>query len=184
MAWLRKSTREPLAVTMAGVKLADRVLVAGCSDPPLIAKLAIKAGLTGRACAVDGDESRVASAARAVERDGALVETFVSPLTMLPFENGIFDLVVLRDVLAQDAEAERPRIVAEAQRVLRPGGRCMAIETSARTTLGGLVTTPVNPGFFSAGGAAPLLTAAGFAGVRTLADREGLSFTEGVKRNQ
>ena len=36
---------------------------------------------------------------------------------------------------------------------------------------------------FSAGGPAPLLTTVGFAAVRTLAEREGLVFVEGVKRN-
>ena len=80
--------------------------------------------------------------------------------------------------------AERtPAIVAEAERVLRPGGRCLVIETSAHTGLGGLVSRPVNAEFLAGGGAPPLLTAVGFAAVRTLAEREGLTFTEGVKRN-
>jgi len=41
----------------------------------------------------------------------------------------------------------------------------------------------VNTEFLSGGGAPPLLTAVGFAAVRTLAEREGLTFAEGVKRN-
>ena len=48
-----KTSTDPLSVSMAGVKLGDRVLVVGCSDPRLIATLAVKTGLTGRACAVD-----------------------------------------------------------------------------------------------------------------------------------
>jgi hypothetical protein len=44
MPWwlLRKQTGEwqaPLAVSMAGIKLGDRLLVIGCTDPKLIAQL-------------------------------------------------------------------------------------------------------------------------------------------------
>jgi ubiquinone/menaquinone biosynthesis C-methylase UbiE len=182
MAWLKKHTSEPLTVSMSGIKLADRVLVVGCSDPALIAALAIKSGLTGRACAVDAVGTRVAETAQAVEREGALVETATAPLTSLPYDSGAFDVVVMRDVLGS-AGTERAQIVAEAQRVLRPGGRCVVIETSAHTSLGGLVSRPVNTEFLSSGGAPPLLTEVGFAAVRTLAEREGLTFAEGVKRN-
>jgi len=182
MAWLKKHTSEPLTVAMSGIKLGDRVLIVGCSDAALIAALAIKSGLTGRACAVDSVASRVAETAQAVERNGALVETATAPLTSLPYEEGAFDVVVLRDVLGS-AAAERTPIVADAQRVLRPGGRCVVIETSAHTSLGGLVSRPVNTEFLSGGGAPPLLAAVGFAAVRTLAEREGLTFAEGVKRN-
>jgi ubiquinone/menaquinone biosynthesis C-methylase UbiE len=182
MVWLKKHTSEPLPVAMSGIKLGDRVLIVGCTDAVLIAALAIKSGLSGRACAVDSVASRVAETAQAVERNGALVETSTSPLTSLPYEEGAFDVVVLRDVLGS-AAAERTPIAAEAQRVLRPGGRCVVIETSAHTSLGGLVSRPVNTEFLSGGGAPPLLTAVGFAAVRTLAEREGLTFAEGVKRN-
>jgi len=183
MPWLRKSTSEPLTVAMSGIKLADRVLVVGASDPTLIARLAIKAGLTGHACAVDTDETRVAQTAQAVEREGALVESATAPLTALPYEAATFDVVVLRDALGSAPESERQGILAQTLRVLRPGGRAVVIETSARSGLGGLVSRPVNTEFLSAGGPAPLLTTVGFAAVRTLAEREGLVFVEGVKRN-
>ena len=183
MPWFKKSTSEPLTVAMIGIKLADRVLVVGCSDPALIAALAIKSGLTGRACAVDDDETRVAATATAVEREGALVETFATQLTGLPFDAGAFDVVVLRDALGTAQGTARPQIVGEAHRVLRPGGRCIVIETSARPGLGGLVSRPVNAELFATGGAPPLLQAAGFAAVRTLAERDGLTFAEGIKRN-
>ena len=183
MPWLKKRPSEPLTVAMAGIKLADRVLVVGCSDPALIAALAIKSGLTGRACAVDEVDTRVVKAARTVEREGALVETSTTPLTALPFDAGAFDVVVVRDVLGSAAPAGRAQIAAEVHRVLRPGGRCLVIETSARAGLGGLLSRPVNTEFFSSGGAPPLLTAVGFVAVRPLAEREGLTFAEGVKRN-
>ena len=183
MRWLKKSTSEPLTVAMAGLKLADRVLIVGCSDPALIAALAIKAGLTGRACAVDSDPALVARTARKVERNGALVEATATPVPALPFDAHAFDVAVLRDVLGALPPGSRASLVAEAHRVLRPGGRCLVIDTAARAGLGGLLTRSANTEFLDGGGPSPLLTDAGFAAVRTLAERDGLSFVEGVKRN-
>ena len=64
---------------MAGVKLGDRLLVIGCADPRLIAQLAVKTGLTGRAFALDEDEPTVAAADRIATQEGALIETAAAP---------------------------------------------------------------------------------------------------------
>lgn len=167
---------------MAGVKLGDRLLVMGTADTALIAALAKRAGLTGRACALDASESATTSAARMVEREGALVETYTAPWSMLPFDRDSFDVVVLRNVLHTiDAEA-RLRSVGDAYRVLRPGGRAVVIEDQPRARLGGLVrTAPLDPHYERSGGAVHVLEAAGFRAVRTLAEREGQVFVEGVK---
>jgi len=183
MPWLKKSTSEPLTVAMSGIKLGHRVLVIGCTDPVLIAGLAIKSGLTGRACAVDAVESRVVQTAQTVEREGALVESTTAPLTSLPYPHASFDVGVLRDALGPARADERPAILEQVLRVLRPGGRAVVIKTAARSGLGGLLSRPVNTEFLATGGAPPLLTSVGFAAVRTLAEREGLVFAEGVKRN-
>src|SRR5438094_175662 len=53
MPWFRKTApADPLAVSMTGVKLGDRVLVIGAGDPALIAALGAKTGLTGTTCGV------------------------------------------------------------------------------------------------------------------------------------
>src|SRR5438034_7727115 len=98
MKWwpLRKSTGESLAVSMAGVKLGDRLLVVGCGDPVLLAQLAAKTGLTGRAFAVDEREAVVATAADVAVREGVLVETSTAQWTSLPVERDGFDVAVIR----------------------------------------------------------------------------------------
>jgi ubiquinone/menaquinone biosynthesis C-methylase UbiE len=183
--WFRESTLEPLSVSMAGVKLADRVLVVGCSDPRLIAALAAKSGLTGRACAIDEDARRVEDAGRIALKEGALVETFTAPLHTMPFEAGSFDVVVLRDVM-HALEARAPAVLAEVLRLLRPGGRCMVIEGSQRRAAGGLsaVFGSREPSEESAESQAlnATLKSVGFVAVRTLAEREGLLFVEGANR--
>jgi ubiquinone/menaquinone biosynthesis C-methylase UbiE len=181
MPWLRKTQpAESLAVSMSGVKLGDRLLVLGGSDPKLIASLALKVGLTGRACAVDVDPRRAEEASHAVEREGALVETFSTPYTALPFDPDSFDLVVTRDVLPSMTSEDRGRALQEAWRVLRAGGRCLVIDTTGRGTFGALFGRQTT----GEGLDVPRTLEAGrFVAVRTLAAREGLVFVEGVKRN-
>src|SRR6185437_3427924 len=98
MGIFRRAPSEPLAVTMTGVKLGDRLLSLGLRDPTLIAALAAKAGLTGRTCAVDADAARIAGAADAIEREGGLAEVMHAPGFALPFDAGSFDVAVARDV--------------------------------------------------------------------------------------
>jgi ubiquinone/menaquinone biosynthesis C-methylase UbiE len=180
----RQSDDEQLAVKMAGVKLGDRLLVVGCGDPVLIAKLAVKTGLTGHAAAVDEDEARTARATAAIAREGALVETVTAPLTSLPLESDAFDVVVVHEILRQLTAFRRAATLAEARRVLRAGGRCLVIESAQRGGFGALISRRTqDPSYVPEGGAAGALQYQDFRAVRTLAEREGLVFVEGVKGN-
>ena len=181
--FLKRSTLDPLSVTMVGVKLANRVLVVGCRDPHLIAALAIKAGLTGRACAVDRGEATVREAERVTLAEGALVEFAVLTGPSLPYEPGSFDVVVLRDVMRTTEIGERQALGAEASRVLRPGGRCMVIDTIGGGGLSSLFGRGAAPDPRAAAEATAAFNALGYVAVRTLAEREGLLFVEAVKRH-
>jgi ubiquinone/menaquinone biosynthesis C-methylase UbiE len=184
MWWLKKSSSsEPLAVSITGVKLGDRVLVIGLSDPQIVAALALKAGLTGRAAAVDADAGVVARGAGAVEREGALVEASQSPWDTLPFEDASFDLALVRNVLMTLAPDARRGLLQQVYRVLRPGGRVVVVDGSAATGLRALVRGhTVDPAYAAGGGAKSVLDALPFSAVRVLAEHGGLVFTEGVKR--
>jgi ubiquinone/menaquinone biosynthesis C-methylase UbiE len=184
MPWwpLRKATGESLSVSMAGVKLGDRLLVVGCGDPLLLAQLAAKTGLTGRAFAVDERDAVVATAGNVAAREGALVETAIAPWTSLPVENDSFDVAVVRDVLAPLAAHRRAACITEIARALRPGGRCLVIDGAARTGISALFGATATPGDYSAqGGLVQILTNQGFKAARILAERDGLLFAEAVK---
>ena len=87
MLKLRRTTpTEPLIVTMTGLRVGDRVLIAGAGEHKALALLAVKPGLSGRVCVIDEDDSRTARGAAAAEGEGALVEPVTAPLTMLPFD--------------------------------------------------------------------------------------------------
>ena len=166
---------------MAGLKLGNRLLILGASDTALAAALAVKVGLTGRACLLDESADRMSAAAAAVEREGALVESFTAPMSALPFEANAFDVVIARDVLAAMPPQSRAAAAAEVTRVVRAGGRCIVIDDLHRGGLSGLVGGQRGEDGSRRSMAVALLTAAGFRGVRTLAEREGLLFVEGVK---
>jgi ubiquinone/menaquinone biosynthesis C-methylase UbiE len=177
----KRSTLDPLSVSMVGVKLADRVLVIGCRDPLLIAALAIKAGLTGRTCAVDRMERLVREAERVALAEGALVEFEVFSSASLSYDARSFDVVVLRDVMRLAETTERQALAAESSRVLRPGGRCMVIDGMGPVkTWMWVRSTPANPE--AAKTMTDALISAEFVAVRTLAEREGVVFLEAMKR--
>jgi ubiquinone/menaquinone biosynthesis C-methylase UbiE len=182
--WFRQASLDPLSVSMAGAKIGDRVLVVGCGDARLIAALAAKAGLSGRACAVDESPERATEAARVALREGALVETSSSAPTALAFESASFDLVVLRDALDKLESQLQMIVVQEASRVIRPGGRCMVIDTLPAAGMASLFSSKASPS--SPGDAGPtieLLKKQGFVAVRMLAERDGLRFVEAIKKN-
>ncbi len=78
---------------------------------------------------------------------------------------------------------QRVATLKEAFRTLIPRGRIVIIERAPRAGLGALVKSssgpPVDPHY--SGGAVAALQAEGFRGARALAQRDGLSFFEGVR---
>lgn len=180
MPLFRHSPLEPLAVSIAGIKLGDRVLMVGCGDPKLIAQLAVKTGLTGRPCAVDEDGARADHAATVATREGALIETLNAPWTGLPLENEAFDVAIVRDVFGSLDQSRRTAAGSELLRVLRAGGRCLVIDSAPRRGLGALLARRHAKTDYEA---ALTLLSAGFRAVRTVAERDGLLFVEGVKDN-
>lgn len=178
MKWFRRSEPEPLGVTMSGVKLGDRLLMIGGSDPRLLSGVAAKTGLTGRACVVDDSSERTAAAVAEAERQGALVEGFTAQCAALPFSDGDFDVVIIRAVLPALSPALRIACVSEVRRVLRPGGRALVIDGTERSGLSAVLS---RQSAGDEGDAVRTLETAGFRAVRTLAEREGLLFVEGAK---
>lgn len=183
MWWIRKAGGEPLTVSMAGVKLGERILVLGAGDVPFIAGVGSNSGLSGRTCIYGESPEAAMRAARAAEEAGALVEGFAGAWSAMPFDNASFDVVLVRDVLPSLTADGRVGALAEVRRVLRPGGRVMVIDsTSGSGLLGRLRPNAPATQFYGAdGGAARALEMAGFKAIRTLAERDGLVFTEAAR---
>jgi ubiquinone/menaquinone biosynthesis C-methylase UbiE len=181
----RKSDPHLLAVSMTGVKMGDRVAFVGCAHGGRLAAIASKVGLSGRAFAIVPDEQTAGVARRAAEQLGVLVEIEVTSLLNAPLQNGSIDLAVVDDTAGLFGglpAGDRPAAVREVARILRPGGRIILIGTTRRTGLAGLLPgSSTVPPFASSAEASQTLSENGFSIVRTLAEREGLVFLEGIK---
>jgi len=169
-----------LLVGMTGVKLGERVAQIGCAHGGRLAAVARKVGLSGRAVAFVPDDTSARRAQKGAAEAGVLVEIETVAPMRLPAGDDAFDLVVIDDtagLLGTMGDADRAATVQEALRILRPGGRVVAIGSAARG-LGALLSRAPGAPLFDPG---PALQAAGFLTVRKLAEREGLVFVEGIR---
>ena len=183
----RAGEKHALALAMTGVKLGDRLLQIGCTDASLLAAISSKVGMSGRACVIVSTDEESARALRAAERGGILLEVEKkTSLSEFPYEDAAFNLIVIDDQngLLSSARPEwRVGILQEARRTLAPRGRIVIIERAARGGLGALLdrsAPQADPYYLHAGGAVTALKAEGFKAVRRLAERDGLSFFEGI----
>ena len=158
---------DPLQVAMTGVRMGERYLQIFCSDAALTSGLATKTGLSGAAALAAADESQAKAARKAAEKAGALIDVQVTSPTQLPWDDDAFDMVVVDNTggafRALD-ELARATCLDDSRRVLRAGGRIEFIERMGEATH-----------------AEALLASAGFKPVRTLAERDGFRFIEGLK---
>jgi hypothetical protein len=173
---------------MTGVSLGDRLLQIGCTDASLFGAIVSKVGLSGRACALVSNDIEAARARRAAEQVGALVEVETGNLTQFPYDTGAFNLIVVDNqagLMSSLRPEQRVALLQQAFRALAPRGRIVLIETAAREGLGSLFKrtppSPVDAHYRSSGGAIAALQAEGFRAARLLAERDGLSFFEGVR---
>src|SRR4026208_1174745 len=119
---------EPLIAAMTAVRMGDRLLIIGCGAAKVIAQIAARPGVPGRACAVDDDAGRTARAAAAAQREGALLDGETASFSAWPFERYAFDVVVINPLLPRLERSQREPCVAEAVRVVRGGGRCVVVQ--------------------------------------------------------
>jgi SAM-dependent methyltransferase len=170
---------------MVGTKMGERFVQIGCAHGGRLGAVAAKVGLSGRAVAITPDEASAERARKGAAHAGMLVEVETAPMTALPVDDRAFDVAVVDDTGGL-LEAIRPEgragLVRELLRILRPGGRVVAIGAVPQTGLAGLLRRGQSTASFAGSGAFhELLRAGGFRPVRTLAERDGFIFVEAAK---
>ena len=188
MAFFRAQQKYSVAIAMTGVTLGDRFLQVGCTDASLLGAIGSRVGLSGRVCAVVPDDAHAARARRAAEKSGFLLEVETGHLEHFPFEDAAFNLIVVDNqegLLSSMRPEQRVATLQQAFRTLAARGRIVIIERGERGGLGALLgssaSVPVDPHYKSSGGAVAALEAEGFRAARLLAERDGVSFFEGVR---
>ncbi len=180
--FLRKTkAREPLPLTMAAVRLGERLLQIGVDDRGLVGALAAKVGMSGTAAIVTVDAAEADRARSACREAGALVEVTNTRLESLPFPESSFDVVVVHDAPSTGAPspAGSGDVLRECSRVLRPGGRGVVITRVRKPGFAGLLRSA--PAGVDAKIVESTLAGAGFRAVRVVGELEGLRFIEGLR---
>jgi ubiquinone/menaquinone biosynthesis C-methylase UbiE len=111
-------------ISAVGIQKSWRVLDAGCGNGVFLPHIAAMVGETGRVVAMDHAPESIAAVERRI-RDFGLpnnIETKVSSVTELAFEDASFDCVWCANVTQYLTEAELDKAVSEFGRVVKPGG--------------------------------------------------------------
>jgi arsenite methyltransferase len=113
---------------LLGLTAGEAVLDIGSGPGLLATEMAQAVGPTGRVCGIDVSDSMLTLArARAVPAGSAPVEYRRGGVDAMPYPDGSFDAAVCTQVL--EYVADIPAALAEAWRVLRPGGRLLVMDT-------------------------------------------------------
>jgi SAM-dependent methyltransferase len=119
----RRATRAALAL-----KAGENVLDIGSGMGLLACEMAAEVGATGSVDGVDPSESMLALARNRHLPEGAGEVRFVAgDACALPFGDETFDAAIATQVY--EYVPDMPRALAEAFRVLRPGGRLLVLDT-------------------------------------------------------
>jgi SAM-dependent methyltransferase len=119
-AFQQKRGGEAAAFFVPFLTTGMRLLDVGCGPGTITAALA---GTVGAAIGVDIEPNAITAAKWLAARSGATNLSFVeADMTALPFEDATFDAVFFHAVLYHQSKPMLAKTLAEAHRVLKPGG--------------------------------------------------------------
>jgi arsenite methyltransferase len=107
---------------LAALAPGEKVLDLGSGSGTDVFCAALQVGESGRVVGVDFTDEQIEKATQLRNRDGfAQVEFAEATIDALPFEDGVFDVVISNGVI--NLSPIKHHVFAETARVLRPGGR-------------------------------------------------------------
>jgi ubiquinone/menaquinone biosynthesis C-methylase UbiE len=112
----------------ARLRPGERVLDVGCGTGSLAIAAKRQAGPAGDVHGIDASPSMVARARHKARRAAVDVTFSIGVAESLPYPNSQFDVVLSTVMLHHLGRAARPIALAEMGRVLKPGGRLLAVD--------------------------------------------------------
>ncbi len=117
-------------VELARLETGESVLDVGCGTGALAIAAKARVGLRGQVSGVDPSPEMVARARRKAARSGREVKFETAAVEALPFPDDTFDAVLSSLMLHHLSDDGRQPAASEIARVLRPGGRFLAVDIS------------------------------------------------------
>ena len=143
--WLLTFGREPgirrMTIELADIKKGERVLDVGCGTGTLTIAARRQTGPTGEVHGIDPSAEMIGVARQKAAKAGVDARFQTAVIEKLPFPDGHFDLV-LSSLMLHHLPADVKRAgFAEVHRVLKPGGRFLAVDIAESGGLFGHITS-------------------------------------------
>jgi ubiquinone/menaquinone biosynthesis C-methylase UbiE len=132
LAWLFMRGREGAfrakVVDVAHLQSGESVLDVGCGTGTLAIAAKARVGSTGTVYGIDGSAEMIARATKKARKSGAEIVFKNGIVEALPFSDNSFDVVLSTLMLHHLPREARAQGAREILRVLKPGGRVLAID--------------------------------------------------------
>jgi len=132
LLWLLTLGRErrfrERALGLARLSAGESVLDIGCGTGTLAIAAKRQIGPNGYVCGIDASAEMIRRASGKARKAGADVAFQIALVESLPFSDGTFDVVLSTLMLHHLPGTLRNRCAAQVRRVLKPGGRLLAID--------------------------------------------------------
>jgi ubiquinone/menaquinone biosynthesis C-methylase UbiE len=132
LLWLLTLGREQAfrerALGLANLSAGESVLDVGCGTGTLAIAAKRQVGQKGYVCSVDASPEMIARAGKKASKAGVEVDFKEALVESLPFRDGQFDVVLSTLMLHHLPGKLRSMCATEVRRVLKPGGRLLAID--------------------------------------------------------
>lgn len=166
LAWLLTFGRErsfrARLTELAGLREGERVLDVGCGTGTLAIAAKQHVGKSGVVVGIDASPAMIERAKRKADTVGVDVSFQTAIVEALPFPDASFDVVFNTLMLHHLPRPAREQCAREMRRVLRPGGRVLAVDFATSTSESkGLLSRLHRHGGFALRDIVQLLTEAG-----------------------
>lgn len=143
LLWLLTLGRErsfrERALGLAHLSAGESVLDIGCGTGTLAVVAKRQVGQAGRVCGIDASPEMIARASKKARKTGEEVDFRNALVESMPFPDGQFDVVLSTLMLHHLPGKLRNQCAAEVRRVLKPGGRLLAIDFGTAPGTNGIV---------------------------------------------
>jgi ubiquinone/menaquinone biosynthesis C-methylase UbiE len=132
LLWLLTLGRErsfrERALSLARLSAGESVLDIGCGTGTLAVAAKQQVGPNGRVHGIDASSEMILRASRKAKKAGVDIAFQTALVESLPFCDGTFDVVLSTMMLHHLPVTLRSQCAAQVRRVLKPGGRLLAID--------------------------------------------------------